>query len=67
VANLLGNLGILLTYDVFITLGLLIAIPISGGEARVATMYCSRSAGVTSVDSSFFLAFCWPVCTIKLA
>ncbi|CAG0904288.1 unnamed protein product, partial [Cyprideis torosa] len=29
VANLLGNLGVLLTYDFFITLGLLIAVPLS--------------------------------------
>ena len=42
VANLLGNLGILLTYDVFITLGLLIAIPISAGEQHAASYALSK-------------------------
>lgn len=32
VANLLGNFSVALTYDLFITLGLITAVPVSAGE-----------------------------------
>ena len=38
VANLLGNFGPALTYEVFIHLGLLLAIPVSAGEMSFANL-----------------------------
>jgi hypothetical protein len=32
VANLLGNFSVALTYDLFITLGLITAVPVSAGK-----------------------------------
>ena len=37
-ANLLGNFGPALTYEVFIHLGLVIAIPISAGRFHLSTL-----------------------------
>lgn len=33
VANMLGNFSVALTYDLFITLGLITAVPVSAGES----------------------------------
>lgn len=35
VANMLGNFSIALTYDLFITLGLITAVPVSAGTVKI--------------------------------
>ncbi|KAL1123518.1 hypothetical protein AAG570_002595 [Ranatra chinensis] len=66
VANLLGNFGVALTYDLFITLGLITAVPVSAALDMVlygAHFYGMKLAGMILISIGFFLVMFpdnWP-------
>ncbi|KAG8285614.1 hypothetical protein J6590_076749 [Homalodisca vitripennis] len=66
VANLLGNFSVALTYDLFITLGLITAVPVSAALDVVlygAHFYGMKLAGMILISIGFFLVMFpenWP-------
>lgn len=66
VANLLGNFSVALTYDLFITLGLITAVPVSAALDVVlygATFAGMKLAGMVLIAVGFFLVMFpdnWP-------
>ncbi|KAI5756486.1 hypothetical protein M8J77_025430 [Diaphorina citri] len=65
-ANLLGNFSVVLTYDLFITLGFITAVPVSAAVDVVlygAQFYGMKLAGIILISIGFFLVMFpnnWP-------